>query len=363
MLACFRRSGSATAIFSIIILLSLTLHADAKKKKRPKKTKPSRIFVLDTSLDIKYHDNIINYSDDDLDLYDVGEQESKFSIKSKDDWILVPRIEPSIKGRFLGRHQAWLKFNYRYYFYSQNDIRRYQRFGLSGRHYIAKSVYAEIEYAYIPEYYYRNQYVTDDTGNSSYIEANFSKHYLKFEYGMNLIPTLKADLSYRYQKKTFNPELSERDLSVNGIRLDGIWKMSKKYKFWSYYGFERAEAHGADIADLDVNDVSYDAWDITFGGRYYSRLFGKYKPEFVSTFKFRQIRYQTIKYVDAYRFGRQDNNYYFRVGTAWNFPRKIRIEADYNLIAKRVGSLFDPTKISVLEYSSNSVSIKIKRRF
>jgi len=353
-----------TAIsLSAVIFLLLSIPADAgKKKRRPKKSKLSRAVMFNAYLEIKYDDNIINYSDDDLDLYAGGESESKFSIESRDDWIFIPRLKARIRGRLLGGHTAWLEPSFRYYYYARNDIRRYFRLGLIGRHYLFRSGYVEAEYSVIPDYYYRNQFYRDESGTGTYLKANFSKHYLKFEFGMNLKPSLKGDISYRYQNKTFNEEFGERDLSVNGIRLDGIWTASKRFKFWGYYGLERAEAKGADIPDLDIKDVSFDAWDITFGARYYSGILKKYKPEFVTSFKYRQIKYQTIKYRDIYRFGREDNNYYFRVGVAGQLPGKARIEVDYNLVAKRV-TLLDTSKEGLLEYDSNSVSLKIRRNF
>ena len=364
MTGLFGRSKSVISL-SVIILLVFSFSADAaRKKKRPQKSKFSQMVSFNAGLDITYDDNIINYSDDDLDLYAGGTGESKFSITSKDDWIIIPRLEARIKGKLIKGHTAWLEPSFQYYYYARNDIRRYFRLGLIGRHYLFRSGYLEAEYSYIPDYYYRNQYYTDDSGASTYLEANFSKHFLKFEYGMNLKPTLKGDVSYRYQNKTFNEEFSERDLSVNGLRFDGIWTATKRFKFWGYYGLERAEAKGADIPDpeMKIKDVSFDAWDITLGARYYSGILKRYKPEFVTSFKYRQIKYQTIKYTDDYRFGRKDSNYYFRIGVAGQLPGKARLEADYNLVAKRV-TLLDTSKEGLLEYDSNSVSLKISRGF
>lgn len=347
----------------LVMLVSSYVSADAaSKKKRPQKSKFSQMVIFNTQLEIRYDDNIINYSDDDLDLYAGGTSESKFSIDSKDDWIFIPRIMARIKGRLLGRHTAWLEPNFRYYYYARNDIRRYFRLGLTGRHYLFRSGYVEAEYSFIPDYYYRNQFYRDESGTGIYLEANFLKHYLKFEYGMNLKPSLKGDISYRYQNKRFTEEFSERDLSINGLRFDGIWTAKKWIKFWGYYGLERAEAKGADIADPNIKDVSYDAWDLTFGARYYSSILKKYRPEFVTSFKFRQIKYQTIKYDDIYRFGRKDNNYYFRVGTALRLPQKVRFEIDYNMVAKRT-DVIDLSVKGLLEYDSNSVSLRIRRSF
>ncbi|UCE67126.1 MAG: hypothetical protein JSU85_03690 [Candidatus Zixiibacteriota bacterium] len=362
MLRLFDKSRPVFLLL-IVIFVSFSISVDASaKKKRSKKSKFNQMITFNARLDLKYDDNIINYSDDDLDLYAGGTSESKFSIESEDDWILIPAIEARIRGKLLKGHTAWLEPNFRYYYYARNDIRRYFRLGIAGRHYLFRSGYVEAEYSFIPDYYYRNQFYRDEDGTGTYLEANFSKHYLKFEYGMNLKPSLKGDISYRYQNKRFTEEFSERDLSVNGLRFDGIWTATKRIKFWGYYGLERAEAKGADIADPDIKDVSYDAWDITFGARYYSSILEKYRTEFVTSFKFRQIKYQTIKYVDIYRFGRKDNNYYFRVGVAVQLPQKIRMEMDYNLVSKRT-KIIDLSVKGLLEYDSNSISLKLKRSF
>jgi hypothetical protein len=351
------------AVLSLVLLFSLSVSAfSAKKKKRKAKSFFGEVVTFNASLDIIYDDNIINYSDDDLDLYAGGASESKFAIESKDDWIFTPDIEARIKGKFIGGHTAWLEPSFSYYYYARNDIRRYSKLGLAGRHYFIRSGYVEAEYSFIPDYYYRNEFYRDPAGNDKYIEASFFKHYLKLEVGKDLTPTIKGDVSYRFQHKTFNKAFSERDLTVNGLRLDGIWRPIEWIKFWAYYGLERAEAKGADNPDLNVKDVSYDAWDITFGARYYAQFLRKIRPEFVSTFEYRQIRYQTIKYVDVYRFGREDSNYYFKIGVAGKMPFRIRAEIDYNLAAKRA-SVEDPAARGLLEYDSNSVSTRLSRGF
>lgn len=360
-----RLLGSSKKAIFLNILLALCLSVPAlaaKKKKRAKKSWFSEHVSIRAKLDISYDDNVINYSDDDLDLYEGDPQASKFAIDSKDDFAFIPDIWIRIKGNFIKGHTAWLEPNFRYYYYARNDIRRYSRLGVIGRHYVSRGTYGEVEYAYLPDYYYRNQYYIDENGVGRYLEANFSKHYLKLEVGKDLTSKFKADVSYRYRYKSFDKEFSERDLNRHGFRVDGIWRANDKFKFWGYYGLERATARGADIEDLNVKDVSYDAWDITLGVRYYSSILGRFRPEFVSTFEYRQIKYQTTKYPDIYRFGRKDNNYYVRVGIAGRLPARVRLEIDYNYVAKRTSALV-PSVEDLLEYDSNSVTFGLSRYF
>lgn len=351
-----KKIGSAPFLALFLILL-LWSPADAQKKKKSIEPRKQQILFLDVRLELTYDDNIINYSDADLDLYGDDGRPDKFAIESKDDWIITSRIKSRLKGKFISGRTAWIDLNFNNYFYSRNEVRRFKKYGLSVRQYFRRGGYTEIEYSFIPDYYYRNQFY-----EGSYIESSFSKHFLKAEVGLNLLPSLKGDISYRFQSKTFNEEVSERDLTINGVRLDGIWKASKKFKFWAYYGLERAIAKGADDPDPDIKDVSYDAWVITLGSRHYSPYLRKLKPQLVVSFQYREIKFQTIKYRDEYRFNRRDSNYEFRIGTAWQLPYTIVLDIDYKLQAKRL-DLFYPSAKSLLEYDSNSISFELKRRF
>jgi len=354
-------SGIKSAVL-IILAAAMTIavlapSAEAKRKKKPKKQKKEKILFIGTDLKFTYDNNIINYSDADLDLYDTGGDTSKFAIESKDDFIISPKVDIRLKGNFIAHHTAWIGTNITYYYYVQNEIRRFQKYSLFARQYVGNGKYLEAEYAYIPDYYYRNQFY-----QGTFVEASFSKHYLKFEAGAQLFPSLNTTLAYRRQMKYFNAEVSERDLTVNGVRAEGVWRASKSLKFWLYYGFEAASAAGADNPSLDVKDVSYDAWDITLGGRYYSRLLGKLKPQLVSTLQFREITFVTNKYLDIYRFDRNDHNLQFRVGTAVQAPWKTRVDLDYVYKQKRA-DLPIPSLESLLNYNSYSISLTLRRDF
>ena len=344
--------------FAAVLLLPSPADAKSKKKKK-KKPKSQQVFFVNVDLNFTYDENIIRYSDTDLDLYESDGRPDKFAIESKDDWIINPGLDGRLKGRFIKGKTAWIGISYQYYYYAQNDVRRFQRIGIFGRHYFSRGGYLELNYSYLPDYYYRNQY---DPVLGVYTNANFSKHSFKVETGLDITKSLKGDISYRYQSKTYNPEVSERDLTVNGVRLDGIWQTSKKMKLWVYYGFERASASGADIIDLNVKDVSYDAWDITLGARYYSGLHRRLKPEFFSTIQFREIKFQTTKYSDLYRFDRDDHNLRFRIGTVFQTWRKVRFDISYAYQQKRV-DLPIHTNEALLEYQASSVSFGFQRSF
>jgi hypothetical protein len=348
----------AAAISAFIAIALVWSSAEAQKKKKSSKPRERQVLFLDINIDLTYDDNVINYSDADLDIYDQEQNPDKFEIKSQDDWIITSRVQPRLKGKFISGRTAWLDLEFTHYHYMDNDVRRYQKYGLTGRQYFRRGGYVELEYYYIPDYYYRNQLVQD-----TWIKASFSKHSVKAEIGYDILPNLKGDLSYRFQSKTFNSEIDERDLEVNGFRLDAIWRATKNFKLWAYYGLRRATAAGADFPDdLDVRDVSYDAWDITLGVRHYSALFKRLKPQLVSTIEFSGIRFRTTNYRDVYRFGREDLNLRFRIGISWRLLYAIRLDIDYRYQQKD-SDLFYPSYTDALEYDSNSITFRLKRGF
>jgi hypothetical protein len=379
-----RKTVFTGIIYIFLAFAFITASApNAEAKKKPKhKSKPGaeKMFFLDLGLNVTYDDNVINYSDSDLELFNSDSLAGKFAIESKDDWIITPRIHPKLKTKFIGGREATLELGFDYYAYMQNDVRRYSRFSLSGRQYFSKKGYGQLSYSYIPEYYYRNiLYRANAQDSAQYIEANFSKHALAAEIGYELIPGLTGSATYLYQHKSFNKEFEYRNSNLNGIDLQANYRLKLPFRVWAIYGFESSVAKGADMADT-ILDVSYDAWDITLGGRYYSSILPKYKPEVYGSVQYRNIKFQTDRIPIYYRrnvfhYGRKDNNYQIKFGTGWRMPYSIRMEAEYAYSKKDVSlpDIYPDTQIGVTEttaqlekklnYTSNSITIRFSRQF
>jgi hypothetical protein len=363
-------------------LLAFSSPASAKKKTRSKAKVHPKYFVLDASLSISYDDNIIRYSDPDLDLLSNDLRPAKFAIESKQDWIVTPRIRPRLQGTLMGSRPAWLELGYNYYGYVKNDVRRYSRFSAEIGQYFSAKGYAQLGFSYIPDYYYRNLFIGADTAyDAPYLPANFSKSAFGAEVGYNLTRSLKLDVGYDYQHKSFDDLFSFRDLNLNGFGADAIWKALRRLKLWSFFDYEFARTKAFDLPDTSTTpDYSYNAWDLTFGARHYSALWPKLRPELVATFQFRRIEYQTNKLPDIrgnnlYLFGRADNNYEMHLGTAWRILYQMRLEVDYVYLMKRASlpDMYPDPYLNItqttgelekkLNYSANIVSLRISRQF
>jgi hypothetical protein len=365
---------AVASFLSIALLFAAAVDAKPKKKKARPSSSAERSIVIDAGLSITYDDNIINYSDADLDLFDSSATQGRFSIKSKDDWIFIPRINPRFTGKFLGGHPVWIDLGFGYYAYASNDVRRYSRVSLSARQYLSPRLYGEISYVLIPRYYYRNYQVgTDDIGAAIYAEAKFAKHMVAAEAGYDITKRLSATAAYKFQHKSFNSEFNFRDLNGHGFELGGAWRPANPIGFSATYGFERASASGADMADT-VLDVSYDSWNIVFGARHYMSILSATRPELFGSFEIRNIKYQNDRYPQIFYFGREDFNYYAKAGISVRVPFQARGTIEYGFVQKKA-NLPDiyphPGRVSQttvelerkLNYRSNSITLRLTRRF
>lgn len=353
------------ALLAALMVFACWAPAQAGKKKKPRgKSYAQKRITIETDLGFIYNDNILGYSDADLDLYNADSLQEKFAIESKGDWIITPSVRPRISSDLLWGRNSTLGLAFDYYFYVKNDVRRYSRFTIDGRHDLSDRFYLALAYNYIPDYYYRNQFYGGAPGiPAGYLKAAFAKQSLTAEIGFDIVKTLKGNVSYSYQHKAFNKEFNYRDLNVNGFQIQAIWRPLGPLKLWAIYGYENAAANGADMAP-NVIDVSYQAWDVTLGTRYYSRWLGGLKPQFFGTFELRNIKYQTDRYRDLFRYGREDNNYRARVGAAWRLPHDLAGEISYSFSQKRSGIPAPNQALEErLDYKVNVYTLRISRDF
>ena len=193
------------------------------------------------------------------------------------------------------------------------------------------------------------------------------------ETGYELTRTLTATAAYKFQHKSYNSEFEFRDLDGHGFELGGTWRPAKPIGFWAAYGFERASAKGADMAD-SVLDVSYDSWAMLSGARHYMSILDAIRPELSASFEIRNIKYQNDRLPQIYYFGREDFNYYAKAGLSGRLPYRVRGTVEYAFVQKKaeLPDIYpDPGRVSQttaelerkINYKSNSITIRFTRRF
>ncbi|MBD3168649.1 MAG: hypothetical protein GF307_04145 [candidate division Zixibacteria bacterium] len=325
-------------------------------KRRGKRRKPRIKLELNARMDITYDDNVVNYSDSDLDLYDSGGKDQKFEIESKDDIILTPRANFTMIRNRQGGLKCYLDGLIIFHFYSQNDIKNYQYYRLRFTREISRQLEAYVQVAYIPDYYYRNQW---DPDVNEYFEAEFSKFYLYGGIDIEPFSHLTVSTDINYDTKKFNDRFDHLDSRKLVFEFMAVERFSYFYKAWGQYRFGYNRAEGEDDPDPDKKDTSYDLIGFTFGSRFYLSKITEDVIQVAVTVSYDRLLYQTAKVNDIYRFGRKDNNYEFSIAPRYYY-KNWRFEIEYLYQAKRTDIGAGDDIKELLEYDSNEIKLSVR---
>lgn len=330
----------------------------AKKKKRPKKGHPVKFF-FEGRLDVTYDDNVINYSDADLELFKSGRKPSKFAIEKKDDIIFAPATEFGLTTRRLTGRSTTLSAYIRFKVYGANDIKDYEYYRLKLEQDIIRKLSAYIQTAYIPDYYYRNQW---DTDVDRYYEADFSKFFLYTGLDFDIFPHLRLSGDYKYDYKDFNERFDNLDAGTHSFEILAVERFNYYLKSWFEFraGYKRAE--GRNDPDPEKKDVSYDQKGFTAGCRLYLSRYIGIPTQIAARFSYDRYFYQTSKRNDQYRFGRKDDNYEFTIAPRVYVDRlMIELEYKHKTKSTNVATPSDVAELDAeLEYTTYEISLNLR---
>jgi len=337
--------------FFLMLVLALVIVLTMPAVGEPVYIGKIRSWDFSFNLTTTYDDNILRYSDSDLDLMDdPTAPQNKYGIESKDDFIIIPEIDIVYKTRFTG-HSLHLGFKTTYYYYVENDIKRHFRYQGRLRQYFQRGFYLQASLVYFPDYYYRNSYVS----SQGYHEAKFDKIYGKFKLAVPIFDSFKSNLYYTYSIKDFNQLFDERDLTSHELEIEAIFRPVDYWKSWANYKFCTANSAGADNPDYP-RDTSYDSFLFTLGLRFYLKSFSDKRMELAGRVSYKVVWFQTSKVTteDSYRLGRKDDRWTMNISV----KQKVVDNFSIGLNLKKVKNLVDlPASYleKYLEYSSNSI--------
>ena len=310
----------------IILTMSLALLAGIGYGK-------SSAFDWQLQLQTVYDDNIINYSDPDLDQFDdPSAQNDKFAIESKDDFIINPEIELIYKTQLLG-HSFHVGLITDYYYFSKNDIKRHWRFETYFKRYFKRGSYFQASVVYLPDYYYRNCFISGE----GFFESEFDKILTNAKFAYRFNKKIQANLEYSFSNKDFIEIFDERDITEHQFGGSFIYRPVSLWKGWLSYEYCHAVGAGADNITYR-RDTSYDHNKFTVGSRFYLKGLTRKSFQIAASASYKFVQYQTTKISDEdrYRLGREDKRFYLNFSIKHYIKRGINAEARYKYYLKNV---------------------------
>ena len=309
-------------------------------------------FNINVEVQGGYDDNVLDYSDPDLDLItDPTAPNNKIGIKSKDDYIITPSLDITYKTYFAG-HSLHLGMVNSYAYYNENDIKRYYRFQGYFRRYFARGIYFQGSLAYLPNYYYRNSYSL----LNAYEKAEFDKLIFEGKLSVQLTNKIQANAFYGYSNKDFTPHFDDRDIYQHEITGQLVYRPNHLWKGWASYGFSRAIGAGKDKPEYP-RDTSFDMNSFVIGSRFYLHGINRRSWQLAGYAALDQVFFQTEKLTDEdkYRLGRKDHRWYIALMTEHSVDRNLSVGFEFKRMVKYV-DLPEPNTylIPTIEANSNS---------
>lgn len=251
-----------------------------------------------------YDDNLLNYSDADLDLFDsLGSVSGgQFGIESKDDFIFNPSLDIKYKSKLFG-HSFHAGLSPNYYFNIKNEKRRYFSGTIWAREYLRKGVYIQAGIDYLPHFYYRNLLAYD----GFYHEANFQKIGASLLLNVTLKKRHTLTPYFKYEYKNFTDRFDERDSRAFRFGIDAAYALSRRLSALGGYEFAISRSRGRNNDDYR-RDTSFDLFSFTGGIRITTSGISARPLTITPRLSYRIALYQTDKLTaeDRFRFGRKD---------------------------------------------------------
>lgn len=217
-------------------------------------------------LEIIYDDNVLRYSEADLDGFLGGTGEpGQYRLRSTDDLILSPSLELELRHRLLPWGDTRWRARAKRWGYLWNPIKTNSNLAFFVRQDLSAGRSVELSYAYSPE-----QYIRQLTDRAPFTPAEDLAVWEDFRYTRNgfqliwrerLARPLSARLTVERVLRYYNRPFLENDITAWGLRGSLAWSVAPRLTLTGDYGWEDDAARGFDqlgetLATSDDSDGS-----------------------------------------------------------------------------------------------------------
>ena len=313
-----------------------------------------------------YDDNILRYSERDLDRFTNNMEISPSKISSIDDWKNDLRLKFYFDGPKLLRKPIKFRYYFKYSSYLRNPLKNYLNHSLYASQEIAKIVDIELMYFNMPGYYLREY---KDKDLNEYHSCDFNDEQIRFAVSVKPIRQAEAGLQYEYETLYYNKYFTEYDSESGFLNFFLSYKFGKNLTAGGSYGFMQSDNVGYTLQvaslvnpgveeDSEYGDSSYDEdfYEISF--KYRLRSASKKSTDFSLQYKLRNRFYTTDNSLvnDPFHAGREDN----RHRITFDINRELTKSIDAGIIFVRewrnVKSL-NPTVIDIKEFTQSAFAL------
>jgi hypothetical protein len=354
--------------------------ATAEQEPEGKKPPVRKAWSLRLGLDQRYDDNILQLSDRDLDRLQNPRPSdaaaNRFSIRTPDDFISMPRVSPGFKADWWRGRPTSFALEISASQYLRNSIKNYQTYRLSIAQALRGGEFHEtsvaVAYGLRPHYYLRNLISDRHLEELGFIptpiprlEAAYRRDYLQIEVEQEIV---KERLTFRglwgREHRDYNRNFDERDSQMPYREAALRWTPYRDGRLRLRVSYRREDQHsGGDLADTPSfleDDISSrrDVGEADLRLRWGAR--GR-KKTIMFDYEDERREYSTTNTFDAFHFDRRDSRRYatlsFRADLkeGWFLAGAAQRDTNRSKFPAAVSSTVPPDDIT--DYTENQVQV------
>lgn len=362
-IACCDRRAARASLGAALAIVLLT-------RESPAAAPGSQRINFGVSLSGVYDSNILEYSKDQLTLFEGATRPDRFSLKSTDDLVWNPAVTLGWEHRGARGRRHALRLKGEGDFHQKNGTADFRAASVGWRESWSRDRRLSVGWYRLPKFYLRQlqdeDYVPPFPGLSRYRRAFFSLDIGSAGWSQRIGKSNALDLGYQYELRRYNRDFRERDSGTHQGEIAWGWTRLPNHgavELRGLYRLNRAKAEdGDEVAALppDDSDVSYHG--LGFGAHGDEEL-GRVRDWRFTADGDAQIstrNYDSNRPLDKYHFGRKDQLSGVEVGLSARWKRNWRARAfwHYDHNSAKLGTSA-PSSTDTGDYSRSQAGLRL----
>lgn len=324
---------------------------------------------LRAGLTTLYDDNILQYSDAQLQAFDPTLNPARFAIETPGDAVFHPSLALGWEiDRGHGRRHA-LGLRTEGDYHGRDGTADFHSIGADWRESFQHERRLSLGYYFLPNYYLRQLYDEDWTAVPAavrYHPAQFDLHIASAGWSERAGRDRRLDLAYQFERRSYDADFRERDSDTHQGTVRFGWRRlprGSQIDLWS--GLRMSHAAGNDGDDTlgvvpDDADISYHGVLGGAGGRMDLAKAGAWSFLGDLSYQIETRSFVSDRTADRYHFGRHDLLNAVEVGVRGVHASRWSLRAFYRFEnnAATLGSSAPPSS-DVGSYRENQVGLAI----
>ncbi|MBU0519785.1 hypothetical protein KJ564_12715 [bacterium] len=330
----------------------------------PSQAKLKVPFTLKVSYSGAYDDNILRYSDRDLDRFENDSEVYPSEVTTTDDWAnsFTFRLYKDVK---LGKYFRFRPYyNFKISLYSINEQKNYSSHFFLARFTYRYRYYLYLQYSVLDDYYLR---LYRDRDSGVYHSCEFDQYKPTVKLRWHFSP-FNLEASYSRELLYYNPHFTEYDNEGDVWGIEASYELPIKLQLSAGYFLTVADNVGFDQTgafipvdpseDAEYGDSSYEEDEFIFNVRYPLPVKKSMQWVLFMNLSQRFRYYQTDLSVldDPFHAGREDHRTIIDTGVSFSPSSDLDIELQFTIDQRRTDSPAE-TVSSIKDYDRRTVEL------